>query len=284
MRADRGRRIRAADGALGQRHGEAALAAVVGRAEELLAGRRRPGNAAASRSAARSTGAGAPPTKPSSSAQSAEPPSAPVGVAEEEDGVALLRKKLLTRQSSRLEQAHHADGRRRVDGAGRVLIVERDVAAGDRRAEREAGIGDAAARLAKLEEHLGLLRVAEVEAVRDAQWDARRCRRCCALPRPPSPCRPRRGREPRSRPLQSTVTAMPKSGAGHLRDAGIAARAERRGCLDRRVVLLVHPALARDGRRVEQCAAGRPRCWRRLARGGAAARRAMAASASRASG
>ena len=56
-----------------------------------------------------------------------------------------------------------------IDGAGGTLVVEGDVAAGDRRAERAAGVGDAAAGLAELEEHLGLLRVAEVEAVGDAE-------------------------------------------------------------------------------------------------------------------
>ena len=64
------------------------------------------------------------------------------------------------------------DRRGRVDGARGALVVEGDVAAGDRRAERATGVGDAAAGLAELEEHLRLLRVAEVEAVGDAEGPA----------------------------------------------------------------------------------------------------------------
>ena len=55
----------------------------------------------------------------------------------------------VTRDSVRriLEQPHHADGRRRIDGTRRALIVERDIAAGHRRIERAAGVRNATARL-----------------------------------------------------------------------------------------------------------------------------------------
>src|SRR5690606_34020890 len=42
------------------------------------------------------------------------------------------------------ELAYDADDRRRVDRAGRALVVERDVAADDGDAERAAGVGEAA--------------------------------------------------------------------------------------------------------------------------------------------
>ena len=54
-----------------------------------------------------------------------------------------------------------------IDGAGRTLVVERDVAAGDRRAERGARLAHAAHRFAKLEVDFGPPRIAEVEVVRD---------------------------------------------------------------------------------------------------------------------
>ena len=78
-------------------------------------------------------------------------------------------KWLGTRRSTSLQQADHPDRRGGVDRAGRALVVEGDVAAGDRGAERAAGVADAAARLPELEEDLGLLRIAEVEAVGDAE-------------------------------------------------------------------------------------------------------------------
>src|SRR5207244_10385281 len=56
-----------------------------------------------------------------------------------------------------LEQADHADGRRRIDGAGGAFVVEADVAARHRGVERPAGLGDAPARLAELEEDVRLL-------------------------------------------------------------------------------------------------------------------------------
>ena len=58
---------------------------------------------------------------------------------------------------------------RRGDGAGRRLVVERDVAAGDRQAERHARIGEAPDAFGQLPERLGPGRVAVVEAVRHAE-------------------------------------------------------------------------------------------------------------------
>jgi hypothetical protein len=78
-------------------------------------------------------------------------------------------KWLGTRSRDALQDADHADGRRRIDRPGGALVVERHVPAGHRRLEGAAGVADAAARLPELEEHLGLLGVSEVEAVGDAE-------------------------------------------------------------------------------------------------------------------
>ncbi len=53
------------------------------------------------------------------------------------------------------------------DHRDRALVVERDVAAGDRRAEHAAGVAHPADRFLELVEDLGALGVPEVEAVGD---------------------------------------------------------------------------------------------------------------------
>ena len=50
-----------------------------------------------------------------------------------------------------------------------TFVVEADVAAGDGRAERAAGLGHAFDRFAELEEILRLVRVAEIEVVGDGE-------------------------------------------------------------------------------------------------------------------
>ena len=65
--------------------------------------------------------------------------------------------------------ADQADDRRRVDRARVGLVVERDVAADDRHAERLAGVGEALDGPVELPRDGGLLRVAEVEAVGQAE-------------------------------------------------------------------------------------------------------------------
>ena len=79
------------------------------------------------------------------------------------------------------------------------LVVEGDVARDDRHAERPAGLGHAADRLAELPGDLGVLGVAEVEAVGQARPARRRRRRGCAPPRPP-PGRRRAAGRASSRP------------------------------------------------------------------------------------
>ena len=150
-----------------------------------------------------------------------------------------------------LEQAHHADRGRRVDRAGRALVVEAHVPAGHRRVERAAGVGDAAAGLPELEEDFRLLGVAEVEAIGDAQ---RHRAGAGDVPR-------RLGdgrlaafvRIERHQPVVAVHRdGEPERRARHLQHARVAAGAEHGRGLDRRVVLLVHPALAREVGRVEQ--------------------------------
>ena len=63
------------------------------------------------------------------------------------------------------EQSHDADDRRRVDGAAVGLIVEADVAAGDRRVQRAAGLADALHGLRKLPHDRRAFGVAEVQTV-----------------------------------------------------------------------------------------------------------------------
>src|SRR5207247_7276227 len=69
----------------------------------------------------------------------------------------------------RVDDADHPDDWRGVHGAARMLVVERDVAACDRRAERFACFPDPAYRFPQLVIHLGLSRIAEVEIVRDRE-------------------------------------------------------------------------------------------------------------------
>src|SRR4029077_18790790 len=92
-----------------------------------------------------------------------------LGAPEDDDGVAHVAKEAADAAVERCEDTHHAHRRRRVDGPARVLIVEGDVAARDRRAEGNACVGDAATGLPELEEHFGLLGIAEVEAIGDAE-------------------------------------------------------------------------------------------------------------------
>src|SRR5437764_11415373 len=90
-------------------------------------------------------------------------------LAQQDDLVALALEGGSRDVLERLDDAHHADDRRWIDGAERVLVVERHIAAGDRRAERLASVAHSAHGFAKLVVDLGLSRIAEVEIVRDRQ-------------------------------------------------------------------------------------------------------------------
>ena len=64
-----------------------------------------------------------------------------------------------------IDEPDHADHRRGVDVAATGLVVEADVATDDGDVERPGRFGHAVDRLRELPHHLGVLRVAEVEAV-----------------------------------------------------------------------------------------------------------------------
>ena len=72
-------------------------------------------------------------------------------------------------KSAIVHQPDHADHRRRQDALAFGLVVKRDVAGDDRRAQRVAGVGDAEAGLFELPHDLRPLRIAEVQAVGDGQ-------------------------------------------------------------------------------------------------------------------
>ena len=184
----------APDRHLGERHGEAAArdvlaaldeAAVDRLADERLEARARgPGRAPAARPRARRRRA----------ARTRCPRGPAPGLADQQHRVALGAERRPDALRDVVEQPDDADlGRRRDRRPGR-LVVQRDVAAGDRQAERDAGVGQAADRLAELPERLGPGRVAEVEAVRDAQRPGAGDRRRCGRPRRPTSRRRATGR------------------------------------------------------------------------------------------
>ena len=75
-----------------------------------------------------------------------------------------------------LNDAEHRDHRGRQDRGLAGLVVEADVAAGDRDAELEAGVLEAAAGLGELPHHVRVLGRAEVQAVGDRQRRRSACR------------------------------------------------------------------------------------------------------------
>ena len=97
------------------------------------------------------------------------------GVADQHDRVAVLvrtpGRPASTTSSSRPTTPISGVGAIRPDGR---LVVERDVAAGDRQTERPARIGEPANALAELPERVGTRRVAVVEAIGHAERVARR--------------------------------------------------------------------------------------------------------------
>ena len=140
----------ARDAALGQRDREPALGDVVRRAQRArahgLADRRR---AACAARRGRRPGSSPSSASPRSLASS-EPMSdgAQPRAAISATASPALREAEPARARGVRQLADHADDRRRVDRAAAALVVERDVAADDRHAERAAGVGEAGARRA----------------------------------------------------------------------------------------------------------------------------------------
>src|SRR5690606_94161 len=89
------------------------------------------------------------------------------GGAEQEDRVTGALEARLGPLRHVVAYAEHADHRGGQDRGLPGLVVEADVATGDRRAEGEAAVDQAADRLAELPHHRRLLRGAEVQAVAD---------------------------------------------------------------------------------------------------------------------
>src|ERR1700693_2472867 len=87
------------------------------------------------------------------------------GRAEEHDVEAGLAEGNLRAHVFALQDADHADGRRRIDGPSFRLVVEGDIAGDDRRAERVARVADSANAFRELPHDLRPLRRAEVEAI-----------------------------------------------------------------------------------------------------------------------
>ena len=138
-----GRAEPAGDAALGQRDRDPALGDVVGAA---TARRRAParGRARARAPLARRSIAGSGPATAlaaqlgqlGAGRRGREPP-------DQRDRVALVREAEPSGPRRIRQAPDHADHRRREDRAGRRLVVQRDVAADDRHAERLAGLGQA---------------------------------------------------------------------------------------------------------------------------------------------
>ena len=91
------------------------------------------------------------------------------GLAGDQDRVVGQHERRTDQGGDVIEQTDHPDLGRRRDGARGRLVVERDIAAGDREPEGPTRVGETADALAKLPERLGPRRVAVVEAVRHAQ-------------------------------------------------------------------------------------------------------------------
>ena len=93
----------------------------------------------------------------------------PAARGDQRHGVAGLREAEPARALRVGQLADHAHHGRRVDRAAAALVVERDVPAHDRHAERAARVGQPGHRAGQLPGDVRLLGVAEVEAVRQAE-------------------------------------------------------------------------------------------------------------------
>ena len=207
---------------------------------------------ACSRTAAsRSATGGAPPSRPCTTAAHSDPPSsARVSPSTTIDSPASSRD-AGRRGAQVVDQAEHADDRRRVDVGAARRVVEGDVAADHRDPERFARLAHPVDHLGELPHHLGVLRVAEVEAVHERE-------------------RPRAGardvarrfehHEPRADARVEVAEARLAVGrererlgrALHAQHRGVGARAGDRREEQLVVVLARHPRLVGDRRRREQ--------------------------------
>ena len=149
------------------------------------------------------------------------------------------------------QQPDHPNDGCRIDGPGRALIVEGDIAARHRGGERAAGIGDAATRFAELIENRGTLGAAEVQTIGNAERPgtgagdvARRLRdgRLAALV----------WIEPHVAAVAVGLYRDPKVLVPHAHDAGVTAGRNDCPGLHGGVVLFENPPLAGDRRRIQE--------------------------------
>ena len=87
-------------------------------------------------------------------------------LAKKDDSIPFIFKPLAGNVFRLFDQADHPHRRGRIDGPGRVLVVQADVAACHRRAKRLAGLGQAAHALFKLPKQLRIVRITKVQIVR----------------------------------------------------------------------------------------------------------------------
>ena len=126
---------------------------------------------------------------------------------DEHEAVAVAQGRRRRHRLELLDQADHTDDWGGVDVATARLVVEADVAADDREVERHARLAHPVDHLRELPHHLGVLGVAEVQAVHERAWCSRpRTRRCAPL-RAPRADRRYAGRGGRSAPLPSVTSA-----------------------------------------------------------------------------
>src|SRR5882762_10159441 len=164
-------------------------------------------------------------------------------LAEDEDEITARARVARHRAVRPHQQPDHPHDGRGIDGPGRALIVEGDVAARHRCAEHAAGISDAAARFAELIENRGALRVTKVQTVGDTERPgtgaghvARRLRdgRLAALVRI----------EPHVAAVAVGLYRNPEVLVAHPDDAGVAAGRDDCPGLHGGVVLFENPPFA----------------------------------------
>ena len=134
----------AVEAALGQRDGQAAFGAIVRRFDQAVADRGDDQLLQRPLRASRSSAGRLPATMPCRIARYSLPPSSPrLSPSSTTPAPACLNVRVTVFERI-LEQPDHAQHGRRKDGAAFGFVVQADVAAGDRDAERAAGVADAA--------------------------------------------------------------------------------------------------------------------------------------------
>ena len=139
-----------------------------------------------------------------------------------------------------VQQADHADHRRRMDRPAEVLVVEGDVARHHRQAERLAGQRHALDRLGQLVADLAASRGCRSSGSSSSRRAARPCRRRCGPPRDDAhPAAPRVERTCAGRCRRGDRDRARRGRQPHHR--GVAARPQDRARADQLIVLPRHP-------------------------------------------